>query len=184
MKATPTRTLNPLPFGDLEPHRFEDLIRQLACDLRRWKSLEATGRGGSDSGMDIRAAELVSIDQAPAAEGEDESDEKADEEFIERQWIFQCKREKSLSPKRIRTIVDESLASSTTPPHGFVLAAACDVSKLARDAFREEMVSRGIEEFFIWAKSELEDLLFQSKNDRLLFAYFGTTIPISLTRCL
>ena len=34
------------------------------------------------------------------------------------------------------------------------------------------------------AKSELEDLLFQSKNDRLLFAYFGTTIPISLTRCL
>lgn len=49
LKPTTTRTLNPLPFQDLEPHRFEDLVRQLAYDLRRWKSLEATGRGGSDS---------------------------------------------------------------------------------------------------------------------------------------
>src|SRR5258708_36953792 len=88
VRPTPTRTLNPLPFGDLEPHRFEDLIRQLAYDLRRWKSLEATGRGGSDNGMEIRAAELVSIDQAPAAEGEDQSDAKRDEEFIERQGEF------------------------------------------------------------------------------------------------
>ena len=35
---------------------------------------------------------------------------------------------------------------------------------------------RGIEEFFIWAKGELEDLLFQPKNDRLLFAYFGIAL--------
>ena len=33
------------------------------------------------------------------------------------------------------------------------------------DAFREE--------FALWAKGELEDVLFQPKNARLLFAYFG-----------
>ena len=167
--------MNPLPFSDLEPHRFEDLVRQLAYDLRRWKSLEATGRGGADGGVDIRAIELVPVDQEPT-EDEEEKDEKSAHDFIERQWIFQCKREKALAPKRIRMIVEESLAASQTRPYGFVLAAACDISKLARDAFREEMVSRRIEEFFIWAKSELEDLLFQPKNDRLLFAYFGIAI--------
>jgi hypothetical protein len=167
--------LNPLPFSDLEPHRFEDLVRQLAYDLRCWKSLEAIGRGGADGGVDIRATELVPVDQEPT-EDEVEKDEKSAHDFIERQWIFQCKREKALAPKRIRTIVEESLAASQTPPYGFVLAAACDISKLARDAFREEMVSRRIEEFFIWAKSELEDLLFQPRNDRLLFAYFGIAL--------
>ena len=110
MKATPTRTLNPLPFSDLEPHRFEDLVRQLAYDLRRWKSLEATGRGGADGGVDIRAIELVPVDQEPT-EDEEEKDEKSAHDFIERQWIFQCKREKALAPKRIRMIVEESLAA-------------------------------------------------------------------------
>lgn len=173
MPATPTRTLNPLPFGDLEPHRFEDLIRQLAYDLRRWKSLEAVGRGGSDEGIDIRAVELYSPEEPAAEEGE-EPEGPAPE--VERLWIFQCKREKALSPQRIRDVVEESLASLEKPPHGFVLAAACDISKKARDAFREEMVARGIEEFSIWAKGELEDMLFQPKNDRLLFAYFGLSL--------
>ena len=172
MKPLPTRTLNPLPFGDLEPHRFEDLIRQLAYDLRRWKSLEATGRSGSDEGIDIRGTELFSLD-------EDLSDEDEDAEpvFVERLWIFQCKREKALSPRRLRKVVEDSLAPlKNHPPHGFVLAVACDVSKDARDAFREEMVARGVREFSLWAKGELEDMLFQSRNDRLLFAYFGIAL--------
>lgn len=38
-----TKTLNPIHFEDLEPHRFEDLIRQLLYDFKNWKSLEATG---------------------------------------------------------------------------------------------------------------------------------------------
>jgi hypothetical protein len=53
VSATPTRTLNPLPFNDLEPHRFEDLVQQLAYELRRWRSLEATGRLGSDEDLDV-----------------------------------------------------------------------------------------------------------------------------------
>ena len=174
MKTVPTRTLNPLPFNDLEPHRFEDLIRQLAYEFRRWKSLEATGRAGSDDGIDIRATELVPIGEDLT--GEEEADETSEPAFQERVWIFQCKREKSLPPKRLRKVVEDSLVSLSAPPHGFILAVACDVSKNARDAFREEMVARGIEEFFIWAKSELEDLLFQPNNDRLLFAYFGISL--------
>jgi hypothetical protein len=67
MKPTPTKTLNPLPFQDLEPHRFEDLVRQLHTE--------------------------------PAIE--------------ERLWIFQCKREKTLSPKQVRKVIGESLAQAT-----------------------------------------------------------------------
>ena len=44
MKPTPTRTLNPLPFDDLEPHRFEDLIRQLAYEPHETPE---TGRSNS-----------------------------------------------------------------------------------------------------------------------------------------
>ena len=174
MKATTTRTLNPLPFQDLEPHRFEDLVRQLAYDLRRWKSLEATGRSGSDEGLDIRAMEIVISEEA---EDDEDSEVSAEPRVTgERLWIFQCKREKTLAPARLRKVVAESLASVAAAPHGFVLAVACDVSKKARDAFREEMVNRGIEEFAVWAKGELEDMLFQPKNDRLLFAYFGISL--------
>ena len=175
MKVTTTRTLNPLPFQDLEPHRFEDLIRQLAYDFRGWKSLEATGRSGSDEGLDIRATELVvATDQGER--DEDSENSPAERVVGERLWIFQCKREKTLAQKRVREVVAESLLSLATAPHGFVLAIACDISKKTRDAFREEMVSRGIAEFQIWARGELEDMLFQSKNDRLLFAYFGISL--------
>lgn len=170
MKPTPTRTLNPLPFQDLEPHRFEDLIRQLAYDLREWRSLEAVGRSGGDDGIDIRAFEVV---RGPVTDDETEDAVPA---TGERLWVFQCKRERTLSAQRVRTVVQDSLRSLADPPYGFVLAVSGDVSKRARDAFRAEMVSRGIEEFHVWARSELEDMLFQPKNDRLLFAYFGISL--------
>jgi hypothetical protein len=173
VKAKPTKTLNPLPFRDLEPHRFEDLIRQLAYDLRKWKILEATGRGGSDDGIDIRAIEIVG---SPDEEADEEEADRIPTPPKENLWIFQCKREKSFSPKDVQKAVKDSLSSLASPPYGFVLAVACDVSKKARDAFREEMVSRKIEDFAIWANGELEDMLFQPKNDRLLFAYFGLSL--------
>lgn len=170
MTVKPTRTLNPLPFGDLEPHRFEDMIRQLAYDFRQWKSLEAIGKSGSDEGIDIRAFELLQTEVS------DDDDDTGLPQYLERLWIFQCKREKNLPPAKVRKLVIEAFAGLDTPPHGFILAAACDISKQARDAFREEMITRGVEEFFIWAKGELEDALFQPKNDHLLFAYFGIAL--------
>ena len=50
--VTTTRTIGPLHLEDLEPHRFEDLIRQLLYDFRPWNRLEAhhhgeVGEGGT-----------------------------------------------------------------------------------------------------------------------------------------
>jgi hypothetical protein len=59
-----------------------------------------------------------------------------------------------------------------------MLVAACDFSKSARDAFREEAVNHGVEEFYIWGKAEVEDQLYLPKNDNLLFAYFGISLQV------
>jgi len=52
-----SRTINPLHFEDLEPHRFEDLARQLVYDFRAWAGLEATGRSGADEGNRKRGSD-------------------------------------------------------------------------------------------------------------------------------
>lgn len=54
-----TRIYGPIHFEDLEPHRFEDLIRELAYDYKDCQSIEATGSSGADDGIDIRAYERV-----------------------------------------------------------------------------------------------------------------------------
>lgn len=59
MKPRPGRTISQLHFEDLEPHRFEDLVRQLAYGFRDWVALEPLGRSGSDEGIDIRGIERV-----------------------------------------------------------------------------------------------------------------------------
>ena len=66
-----TKTLNPLHFEDLEPHRFEDLIRRLLYNLRDWNDIEPTGRGGSDDGFDIRAWERAETIVNVSEEGEE-----------------------------------------------------------------------------------------------------------------
>jgi hypothetical protein len=178
--AIATRTVNPLHFEDLEPHRFEDMVRQLIYDLRPWKSLEAVGRSGSDEGIDIRATETTTEYLAPSVEIEAQAEEEElfETNSPERIWLIQCKRERSLAPKKIAAIVADNLKRSSPKPAVYMLVAACDFSKAARDAFRESVVTQGIEEFYIWGKAELEDLLFQPKNDHLLFAYFGISFQV------
>jgi len=63
-------------------------------------------------------------------------------------------------------------------PHGFILAAACDFSKRSYDTFRSLLIDSGVQEFHLWGKAELEDMLFQPKNDPLLFAYFGVSLQL------
>ena len=75
--ARATRTTNPLPFSDLEPRRFEDLIRQLVYDFKTWRKLEATGRSGSDGSFDARGYEITQPDQEPPPTS-DEDDEVPD----------------------------------------------------------------------------------------------------------
>ena len=173
--AKTTRTLNPLHFEDLEPHRFEDLIRQLAYDFRPWKRLEPTGRLGSDDGIDIRGLESVVAEDIALAEGDEEEERPG---MIERLWTIQCKREKSVHPADIKKIIKDAIPEGGQAPYGFILAAACDFSKKSRDTFILELRDRGVEEFYLWGKADLEDMLFLPKNDHLLFAYFGISLQI------
>src|SRR4051812_47960022 len=106
-KVHATRTFAPLQFEALEPHRFEDLVRDLLYDFREWQRIEATGRGGSDEGFDIRAYERAIRD----ARTEDEADEDVSEPVtVEGNlWMIQCKREKQLSASRINAIIDDAV---------------------------------------------------------------------------
>jgi hypothetical protein len=186
--AQTTRTLNPLPFQDLEPHRFEDLVRQLAYDFRQWKKLEAIGRSGDDDGIDIRGIERLGAEELDSAERESEIDEaealeasQDEEQFAigeERVWIIQCKREKSIGPAKARKIVGDFFKASPSKPYGYILSAACDFSKKTREVVRDELLKHDVQEYHCWGKGELEDQLYQPRNDNLLFAYFGISLQI------
>lgn len=178
-----TRTLNPLHFEDLEPHRFEDLVRQLTYGFRSWHSIEAVGRKGADEGIDIRAVERAYLRDPDERLEEAELPEEENEEVAripveDRVWIIQCKREQRMGPSRVQKVTEENLSGFEETPHAYILAAACDFSKSARDAFREVAVSYNLEDFFLWGKAELEDMLFRPRNDHLLFAYFGISLQV------
>ena len=92
----------------------------------------------------------------------------------ERIWLVQCKREKVIGPQKLVNYLDE--ISDPAGLYGVIFAAACDFSKTARDGFREKARELGFEEAHLWGKAEIEDQLFQPKNDHLLFAYFGVSL--------
>lgn len=171
-----TRTLNPLPFEHLEPKRFEDLVRQLVYDFRTWRMLEATGRSGADEGFDARAIEIA----PSSASAENESDVEMDDLDVatERMWLIQCKREKEIGPSKVVQHLEAIPVESINGLYGVVFAAACDFSKATRDACRGWCRKRGIQEVHVWGRGEIEDQLFQPKNDNLLFAYFGISLQI------
>lgn len=169
-KVPITRTTNPIHFEDLEPHRFEDLIRQIAYLYRNWGNIEATGRLGSDDGVDIRAIESIPTQT-----------EQVDDDISlveDRVWIIQCKRYQTVGPTLMRQIVSESIKKDNDLPYGLIIALACDVTKRTYDAFRQAARESGVQEFDLWVKARLEDLLFQPKYDSLLFTYFGLSISI------
>jgi len=111
-----TKTLGPLHLEDLEPHRFEDLVRQLLYDFRDWKELEATGRGGSDDGFDVRGTEAHVYDNAPGSEPEADEDETSTVLATEeRQWLIQCKREKSIGPRKLTGYLNDLTKTDLHP---------------------------------------------------------------------
>lgn len=170
--AKVTQTLNPLHFEDLEPHRFEDLSRQLVYDFRVWANLEATGTLGGDEGFDARGRELI-------YENEDLDEEEIEEpRYKERLWLIQCKREKTIPPARMGKYLDDIFNNTKEETYGIIFIAACNFSKKTRDTFINRIRNYGVKEFQLWGKAELEDLLFQPKNDHLLFAYFGISLQI------
>ncbi len=165
-----TKTINPLHFEDLEPHRFEDCVRQLIYDFRDWTSLEATGRSGGDDGFDARGTETIAVD----SENESQVD---GQQILERCWLIQCKREKAITPKKIERYMDECLKDNKNI-YGVIFVAPCDLSKKTRDKFFEKIRKYNVKECQIWGKGELEDQLFQPKNDHLLFAYFQISLMV------
>jgi hypothetical protein len=62
-----------------------------------------------------------------------------------------------------------------------IFTALCSPQRLtfrrrARDGFRLKAGEFGFSEVHLWGKGEIEDQLFQPKNDHLLFAYFGVSL--------
>lgn len=170
-EAKPTKTLNPLHFEDLEPYRFEDLVRNLIYDFKRWRSIEATGRGGGDEGFDVRAWE----ETKEIINFEDEDDEKGIHPMEGNLWKIQCKREKKLGPSRVKKIIDEGVEKDASP-YGYILVAPTNFSKRSYDTFRDELRDKGVMEFYLWGKAELEDMIYLPKNDGILFAFFGISL--------
>jgi hypothetical protein len=175
-----SKTLNPLHFEDLEPHRFEDLVRQVIYDFRNWNLLEPTGRLGADDGYDARGFEIISEESKGNDERTDEEDDDDGEltSSQERLWQIQCKREKSISPSKISRYIQEMIPKGNAVPYGLIFAAPTDFSKKSRDVFREQLRKKGVSEFYLWGKGDLEDMLYQPKNDHLLYAYFGISLQI------
>ncbi|MFC0402995.1 hypothetical protein [Paraburkholderia rhizosphaerae] len=171
-----TRTLNPLHFEDLEPKRFEDLIRQLVYDFKPWRRLEATGRAGSDDGFDARGYEIVETEPPSASETDDE--EVTVVGSGDRLWLVQCKRERAIGPTKLLQYLNEIRLAHGEVLHGIIFAAACDFSKTARDRFRHQCAAMGLQEWHLWGKAEIEDRLYRPENDGLLFAYFGVSLTI------
>lgn len=177
--ATVSRTVNPIHFEDLEPHRFEDLVRQLAYEFKPWRKLEATGRSGRDQGFDARGWEIVG-DPADHGEeaGEDVQGVTESLPTTDRLWLIQCKREREIGPTKLEGYLDAIPEAERTGLYGVIIAAACDFSKESRDKLIAKSGAFGFLECHLWGKAELEDMLFQPKNDHLLFAYFGFSLTI------
>ena len=171
-KPKVTRTYGPIHFEDLDPHRFEDLIRQLIYDFKDWQSIEATGRSGNDDGFDIRAYEKTEI--VTTSENENNIEEEQVHPMEGNLWMIQGKREKEIGPKRIKSILSD--VNPQSPPYGYILAASANFSKDSYDVFREELRKKGVMEFYLWGKAELEDMLYLPKNDRILFTFFGISL--------
>ncbi len=167
-----TRTYGPIHFEDLDPHRFEDLIRELIYDYKDWQSIEATGRSGSDDGFDIRAYEKAEI--ISQAETEDDGEAEEVHPMEGNLWMIQGKREKEIGPQKVKRIIEE--IDIKNPPYGYILAASVNFSKKSYDVFREELRKKGVMEFYLWGRAELEDMLHFPKNDRILFTFFGISL--------
>jgi hypothetical protein len=111
------------------------------------------------------------------AEGEEEEG-AGERRTADRLWLIQCKREKVIGPSKLSGYLAEIALAQGETLYGVIFAAACDFSKKARDTFLEWCRVHGIAEAHIWGKGELEDMLYQPKNDNLLFAYFGISLTI------
>ncbi len=176
--ANVTHTVGPLNFEALDSKRFEDLVRQLVYEFKTWRRLETVG-SGNDEGFDVRGLEIVAtgedLERDIEAVREDENEPGT---TSDRLWLIRCKRERAMEPAKLIEYLGDLDVPSGESAHGLIFAAACDFSNTSHDVFREQCRAKGVQIAHLWGRSEIEDLLFQSKNDHLLFAYFGFSLSI------
>jgi len=154
-----TKTLGPLHFEDLEPHRFEDLVRKLVYDIRDWQSIEATGRGGSERGS---TSARMSARAPPKATRMNRSPRKTMRPLIPWRGASGCSNVSARRKSAPARIIDDRVKAGN-PPYGHVLAAPASFSKKSFDVFRKELRKRGVMEFSLWGRPALEDMpLFSS----------------------
>ena len=117
-----TRTLGPLHFEDLEPHRFEDLVRHLIYDFKPWRQLEATGRAGSDESYDVRGWEVVSneTELEPLERDDDDGELIPPDMESDRVWLIQGKREWSIGPTKLIKYLDASPEAERPQLYGLI----------------------------------------------------------------
>lgn len=168
-----SRTMGPIHFEDLEPKRFESLVRALIYDLRDWNKVQSTGIAGSDEGFDIRAWEKKYI---PTPSSDEESDDASVIPVDGNLWMIQCKRESDIGPTKVGEIIDENIPDKSSAPHGYILVAPTNFSKKSYDIFAKKLREKGILEFQLWGKPDLESMLIQPKFDRVLFSFFGVSL--------
>ena len=175
-----SKTLGPIHFEDLgSQNGSKTFVRQLLYDFRDWQRLEPTGRSGSDDGFDARGFDAVRQSIIIEPQTDDETKMRSHPILI-RQWLIQCKRERQITPALLlKHLKSDQRRGASAPIIGIVFVAACDFSKRARDTFKDWCIANKISEYHLWGKADIEDQLFQAKNDHLLFAYFGISLPNS-----
>ena len=76
--------------------------------------------------------------------------------------------------KKLERFLEEIDAENR--PYGYIMAASANFSKQSYDLFRKVLREKGVMEFYLWGKAELEDMLHFPKNDRILFTFFGVSL--------
>lgn len=170
-----SKTMGPIHFEDMDPRRFEDLVRELLYDFKDWYDIEPTGRSGNDDGYDVRAWEKTK--EITNEEPDEVDNEQGSKSLSGNLWKIQCKREKEIGPSRVKKIIEETI-NGRDIPYGYILAAPANFSKEAYDIFRETLRDKGVTEFYLWGRATLEDMLHQPKNDHTLFTFFGVSLVV------
>ena len=151
----PTKTTNNLHFEDLSPERFEDLIRDIFYNEKKWLELYPYGKKGKDGGIDILAIE-----------------ENNGRRIV---WGVQCKRYQKIQKSDLTQIIDTIKIKNSKLPDVLLLTFTCDISKENKNYLDIYAKTNGINKSIIWTSSFIESKLYNDSPE-LLYKYFDINL--------